>query len=139
MKELLSGDAAAEYLGLKRQTLAKLRCTGGSLLFYKVGRRILYDRCDLDEWLDARHRASTSDSGAHAKSLRSRRASSRRPMTRPADVDAGHQPHNRLASIRDCLQRTLDESSHEEAAAVAGELTVQLVRLIILSVKPSGT
>jgi excisionase family DNA binding protein len=64
MKEMLDSAQAAHYLRLARQTLAKLRCTGGSPLFYKVGRQVLYDRADLDTWLDARKRRSTSDSGS---------------------------------------------------------------------------
>ena len=60
----MRADQAANYLGLARQTLAKLRWSGGSPPFYRMGSRILYDRADLDEWLDARRRASTSDTGS---------------------------------------------------------------------------
>ena len=60
-KRLLGTEAAAEYLGLAVQTLAKMRVSGDSPPFYKLGRQVLYDRAELDEWLDARRRRSTSD------------------------------------------------------------------------------
>lgn len=61
MKEMLDSGQAAQYLRLARQTLAKLRCVGGSPPFYKVGRQVLYERTELDQWLDTRRRRSTSD------------------------------------------------------------------------------
>ena len=60
MREMLDSGQAAQYLRLARQTLAKLRCVGGSPPFYKVGRQVLYDRAELDAWLDERRRISTS-------------------------------------------------------------------------------
>jgi excisionase family DNA binding protein len=55
-------DAAA-YVGLAVQTLAKMRVSGESPPFYKLGRQVLYDRAELDEWVAARRRRSTSDVG----------------------------------------------------------------------------
>ena len=66
MKDLLNSVEASHYLKLARQTLARLRCSGGSPIFYKVGRQVLYDRSDLDAWLDARRRRSTCDRGVGA-------------------------------------------------------------------------
>lgn len=60
-QERLSASGAAVYLGLAQTTLAKLRCVGGSPAFMKLGRRVLYDRADLDTWLAARRAKSTSD------------------------------------------------------------------------------
>jgi excisionase family DNA binding protein len=60
---MLDTGQAGRYLRLARQTLAKLRCIGGSPAFYKVGRQVLYDRADLDAWLEKRRRRSTSDPG----------------------------------------------------------------------------
>ncbi|MGH7593910.1 MAG: type IV secretion system DNA-binding domain-containing protein [Gemmatimonadales bacterium] len=60
---LIAEDAAA-YLGLGRQALAKMRLTGDSPPFFKVGRRVLYDRDELDAWLSTRKRRSTSDPGS---------------------------------------------------------------------------
>ncbi len=58
---LVDTDDAARYLGLAKQTLAKFRVSGESPPYYKIGRRVLYDRADLDEWLANRRRRSTSD------------------------------------------------------------------------------
>ena len=54
---------AAEYLGLSASTLAKMRLRGDGPVYSKAGPRIvLYDRIDLDAWLAARKRHSTSES-----------------------------------------------------------------------------
>ena len=63
-KRMLIAEDAAEYLGLAMQTLAKMRWSGDSPPFFKVGRRVLYERDELDAWLAQRKRTSTSDTGA---------------------------------------------------------------------------
>lgn len=60
-KRMLIAEDAAEYLGLATQTLAKLRLSGDSPPYFKVGRRVLYERNELDAWLALRRRKSTSD------------------------------------------------------------------------------
>jgi excisionase family DNA binding protein len=60
---MLSARDAALYLGLAAQTLAKMRLEGTSPPFYKVGRRVLYKREELDAWLALKRRRSTSDAG----------------------------------------------------------------------------
>jgi hypothetical protein len=62
-KRLMIAKDAAAYIGLAPQTLAKMRVSGDSPPFYKVGRQVLYDRADLDAWLAERRRRSTSDPG----------------------------------------------------------------------------
>jgi predicted DNA-binding transcriptional regulator AlpA len=62
---LLTRDAAA-YIGLAQQTLAKMRWSGDSPPYFKVGRQVVYDRADLDAWLAERKRRSTSDVGGTA-------------------------------------------------------------------------
>jgi hypothetical protein len=57
---------AADYLGLSTSTLNKLRVFGGGPVFLKLGRRVAYDLGDLDAWLNAKRRRSTSDSGEAA-------------------------------------------------------------------------
>jgi len=64
-KRLLGTPEAAKYLGLAVQTLAKMRVSGDSPPFYKLGRQVLYDRSELEDWVAARKRRSTSDSGLH--------------------------------------------------------------------------
>lgn len=57
---LMTPQAAAEYLGLQRCTLDRWRSTGGKLPFYKVGGRIFYKRPDLDAFIEAGRRNSTT-------------------------------------------------------------------------------
>ena len=54
---------AAEYLGgLSTSTLAKWRVSGFGPRYLRVGARIVYERADLDDWLNSRRRRHTSDS-----------------------------------------------------------------------------
>lgn len=60
----LRTPAAADYVGLSASTLEKLRLRGDGPVYSKAGRKIcVYDISDLDAWLNARRRASTSESG----------------------------------------------------------------------------
>lgn len=54
---------AAEYTGLAVATLNKYRCSGAGPAFLRPGgaRRVLYDVADLDAWLTACRRHSTSE------------------------------------------------------------------------------
>jgi excisionase family DNA binding protein len=54
---------AAEYVGIASSTLEKLRVTGGGATYIRIGRVVLYDPDDLDAWLAAHRRKSTSDRG----------------------------------------------------------------------------
>ncbi len=54
--------AAAEYLGLSTSTLAKMRLRGDGPAYSKAGLRIVvYALADLEEYLAARRRFSTSE------------------------------------------------------------------------------
>jgi predicted DNA-binding transcriptional regulator AlpA len=54
--------SAAEYVGLSQSTLAKLRMRGDGPVYSKAGPRVIvYDKADLDAWLVARKRRSTSE------------------------------------------------------------------------------
>ena len=55
--------AAAEYVGVTDSTMAKWRMSGRGPKFIKAGSRVIYDRADLDEWLNRRKRQHT----AHAR------------------------------------------------------------------------
>jgi hypothetical protein len=60
----LRTPAAADYVGLSASTLEKLRLTGGGPIYEKAGPKIVVYRLqDLDAWLGARRRTSTSDTG----------------------------------------------------------------------------
>lgn len=61
--QLENQDQAAAYLGLSPRTLECWRLTGAGPVYIKVGRRVRYRRSDLEAWLDARLRTSTSDPG----------------------------------------------------------------------------
>ena len=53
--EYLTPEQAAEYLGIKPQTLANWRSTGRyGLPYLRAGRLIRYRRDALDRWLDSR-------------------------------------------------------------------------------------
>lgn len=60
-KVVLDPGETAVYLGVAVQTLARWRCEGGGPAFLKLGSRVRYERADLDLWLDARRRRSTSE------------------------------------------------------------------------------
>jgi hypothetical protein len=57
----LRTKAAAEYLGLSKSTMDKLRLSGGGPLYYKLRRIVVYDPDDLDRWRGDHRRTSTSD------------------------------------------------------------------------------
>jgi hypothetical protein len=57
----IAGEAAAALTGLAASTLAKLRCVGGGPPFIKLGRKVLYRRADLADWLNARRVANTCE------------------------------------------------------------------------------
>ncbi len=53
--------SAAKYVHSTKAYLDKLRCVGGGPIYIKRGARVFYDQRDLDEWLDAGKRKSTSE------------------------------------------------------------------------------
>lgn len=57
----LTVSEAAEYVRLSPSTLNKMRLRGDGPAYLKLGpRRVIYDRIDLDEWLNRSRRRSTS-------------------------------------------------------------------------------
>jgi hypothetical protein len=55
--------AAADYIESTPSTMEKWRVFGTGPPFCKSGRNVVYDREDLDAWLNARRRTSTSAPG----------------------------------------------------------------------------
>lgn len=51
---VLTTKQAAEYVGLKPQTLRRLKCEGDGPRVFKLGRLNVYYPADLDEWLRGR-------------------------------------------------------------------------------------
>jgi hypothetical protein len=62
----LNTQQAADYLGLGKSTLDKLRVTGGGPVHAKVLNRVIYDVADLDTWLSRHKRLSTSETAPQA-------------------------------------------------------------------------
>ncbi len=58
----LDTKQAAAYVGLSVKTLEKLRVTGRGPRYAKAGRRVIYDRRDLDRWVAERKRGFTGES-----------------------------------------------------------------------------
>jgi len=59
--KFLNSKQAAEYLGLKPNTLAKMRVFGNGPKYRKHGFRVLYALDDLNAWSEASSRRSTSE------------------------------------------------------------------------------
>ena len=67
MQQLLNTTEAANYLGVSKAFLERDRWAGARIPFIKVGSRaVRYRLRDLDEYLDAHVRRSTSDQGRAA-------------------------------------------------------------------------
>ncbi|MBT5566725.1 MAG: helix-turn-helix domain-containing protein [Rhodospirillaceae bacterium] len=64
MQSLVNENIAAEYLGLSPRTLQNWRVRGGGPLFVRISNRsIRYRLSDIQDWIEARIRRSTSDPG----------------------------------------------------------------------------
>jgi excisionase family DNA binding protein len=68
--QLLSVEQASEYLGIPKATLAKMRWAGTGCRFVKLGRKVYYRPADLDAWISANERSSTSETTDHAPAAR---------------------------------------------------------------------
>jgi len=54
---------AAMVSGLSASTLAKRRMTGDGPPYFKVGRKVLYEKAALIAWLESHRRRNTSETG----------------------------------------------------------------------------
>ena len=52
---------AANHLNVSKSFLEKLRLTGGGPRYAKLGKIVTYSAEDLDAWVEARTRTSTSE------------------------------------------------------------------------------
>ena len=57
----LTQTEAARYLRLSQRSLERWRVSGFGPRFTKAGRRVLYQRKELDAWAEARTFGSTSE------------------------------------------------------------------------------
>ena len=61
MQALLNAADAAKMLNLSTSTLAKMRLSGNSPRYIKLGRRVAYRQADLEVWIEAQAHNSTSE------------------------------------------------------------------------------
>jgi len=59
--KLYDAKQASALLGIPLASLAKMRWAGNGCPFIKIGSRIYYRAGDIDKWLEANVRQSTSD------------------------------------------------------------------------------
>jgi excisionase family DNA binding protein len=64
LREHMTPEQAAEYLGVSLSWLAGSRVRGDGPPFYKLGRIVRYQRSVLDEWTRTRQVRSTSEASA---------------------------------------------------------------------------
>jgi excisionase family DNA binding protein len=69
MDQLISAEDAATVLNISNSTLAKMRLSGKSPRYIKLGRRVAYRPSDLEAWIEAQSFNSTAEysekGGAH--------------------------------------------------------------------------
>ena len=63
MERLLSEKEVEQFYGITRRWLQKKRCTGGGPIFIKIGKSVRYRISDIESFLEAHRRSSTSDTG----------------------------------------------------------------------------
>jgi predicted DNA-binding transcriptional regulator AlpA len=61
MVPLFDQNEVAALLGLSPRTLERFRTTGSGPRFARLGRRIFYRECDLNDWVEMHLRNSTSE------------------------------------------------------------------------------
>ena len=59
-RRLRTADAAA-YCGSSKSTFEKYRLTGEGPAYSKIGRVVVYDKADLEIWLNSKKHNSTSE------------------------------------------------------------------------------
>ncbi len=65
--ELIGEESAAKFVDLSVRSIQGYRYKGGGPKFIRLSARcVKYRRCDLREWVEARIRISTSDTGQAA-------------------------------------------------------------------------
>ena len=102
---------AADYVGSTESTLNKRRVKGLPPAFIKLGKTVVYDTRDLDEWLASCRRQSTSELSTPGLSPR-RRGSVATPRPAPP-TPVGGLPGEALGHL---LGSTLTASDVEKTA-----------------------
>lgn len=63
ISQLLTTSQAAEFLGIKKNTLEIWRVQGKSPAFLKIGKNVRYEYSELIAFIESSRRISTSDNG----------------------------------------------------------------------------
>lgn len=58
---------AADYVGLSKSTLDKLRCYGTGPVYFKLGRAVVYRTSDLDDWVATQRISPDNDNRIAAR------------------------------------------------------------------------
>lgn len=66
MKTYLTTEKLAEFLNISIQTLNKWRWEGKGPRFVKLGSRVVYDLADVETYVAAQVRQSTTDKGGQS-------------------------------------------------------------------------
>lgn len=61
MDQLISAEEAAKHLNISKSTLAKMRLSGASPRYVKIGRRVAYRPSDLERWIASQSFNSTAE------------------------------------------------------------------------------
>lgn len=67
MAKNLRVPQAAEYIGVSKSLLDKLRCYGGGPAYAKLGATVIYSTADLDAWVAERRVVPANDNAAEAR------------------------------------------------------------------------
>lgn len=62
----LNTKQAAHYVGLSESLLEKRRCNGDGPIYSQIGKAVRYLASDLDEWMQASRRRSTTSAATEA-------------------------------------------------------------------------
>lgn len=65
LNQLFTTAQAAEFLGIKKNTLEIWRVQGKSPAFLKIGKNVRYEKSELMAFIESSRRVSTSDTGRH--------------------------------------------------------------------------
>ena len=66
MDRLLNEKEVEQLYGISKRWLQKRRCIGGGPVFIKIGKSVRYRISDIESYLQAHRRISTSDPGDEA-------------------------------------------------------------------------
>jgi predicted DNA-binding transcriptional regulator AlpA len=66
-EDYFDANQASQFTKLSVSTLNKFRLSGDGPRYMKLGRRVVYARAALMDWMHRRERASTSDPAGRAR------------------------------------------------------------------------